>query len=371
MKTINTGDNTYQVYGDNLRVYDKLPAQSYVVRVSESRGFYLSKYVEMEITESKIYGVHAQKVDKVLTAFEEMNRNLGVILSGDKGIGKSLFTKILAAKAISKGIPVIVVEKYIGGIASYIESIEQEVMVLFDEFDKTFGEVKTREGEATPQTALLSLFDGLSEGKKLFVITCNNLYKLNEFLINRPGRFHYHFRFNYPSNEDIKEYLQDKLNPQYYSQIPAVLMFNGKVQLNYDCLRAIAFELNHGLTFADAIQDLNILNMDDTYYSIIVKMENGFILKNKRFCADFFEDPEKAYEVDLVDSNSRYIGDIAFMVENMVFNHYNGTFTVDPSKAKISYNNPDSDIAKSLKATKISSITIRRNGDRDLHYSLV
>lgn len=48
------------------------------------------------------------------------------------------------------GIPLIVVDKFIPGIASYIESIDQEVMVLFDEFDKTFGEVEAADGEASP-----------------------------------------------------------------------------------------------------------------------------------------------------------------------------------------------------------------------------
>ena len=59
-----------------------------------------------------------------------------MILSGHKGIGKSLFAKLLSIEAIRNGIPVIIADKYIPGIAAYIESIDQRVMVLFDEFDK-------------------------------------------------------------------------------------------------------------------------------------------------------------------------------------------------------------------------------------------
>lgn len=189
----------------------------------------------MEITESKIYGVHTEKVFKVLDSFEKVNRNLGVILSGDKGIGKSLFAKLLAIEAMKKGIPLIVVDTYVPGIASYIECIEQDVMVLFDEFDKTFGEVKSKDGDASPQSHLLSLFDGLSGGKKLFVITCNELKKLNDYLINRPGRFHYHFRFEYPSADEIRDYLYDKLDPEQYEEIENVISFSSKISLNYDC----------------------------------------------------------------------------------------------------------------------------------------
>ena len=91
-------------------------------------------------------------------------------------------------------------------------------------------------------------------GKKLFIITCNSLDKLNDFLVNRPGRFHYHFRFGYPSVEDVQGYLMDKLDAAYRGEISKVVLFSQKVALNYDCLRAIAFELNMGLPFEQAIR---------------------------------------------------------------------------------------------------------------------
>ena len=95
MKAISTG-NVYRIYDDTLKTYDKLPAQPYVVRFAMHTGFYLERYSDIEITESKIYGVHPEKVQKVLDSFGRYNRSLGVILSGDKGIGKSLFAKLLA-----------------------------------------------------------------------------------------------------------------------------------------------------------------------------------------------------------------------------------------------------------------------------------
>ena len=38
---------------------------------------------------------------------------------------------------------------------------------MFDEFDKTFGNIKAADGMANPQTELLTLFDGLAQGKKV------------------------------------------------------------------------------------------------------------------------------------------------------------------------------------------------------------
>ena len=63
------------------------------------------------------------KVAKVLKAFPKAEKNLGVILSGNKGIGKSLFAKTLAVEATKVGLPVIIVDTYIPGIASFIEEI--------------------------------------------------------------------------------------------------------------------------------------------------------------------------------------------------------------------------------------------------------
>ena len=123
MKVISTGNN-YVIYDNTLKTYDKLPAKTYIVRFDQMKGFSLEEYSEIEIKENKIYGVHEKKVEKVLNAFEAFNRNLGVILSGDKGIGKSLFAKMLSKKAIEKGLPLIVVDRFVPGIASYLESIE-------------------------------------------------------------------------------------------------------------------------------------------------------------------------------------------------------------------------------------------------------
>lgn len=39
MKAINLGDNTYDIFDDAMKVYSELPAQSYVVRCSKTRGF--------------------------------------------------------------------------------------------------------------------------------------------------------------------------------------------------------------------------------------------------------------------------------------------------------------------------------------------
>lgn len=268
----------YRIFNNAITTYDQLPPKTYRVDYDpETRIFSLLEAHDFEIPETKIYGQHLDKVKKVLNSMDKMNRNLGVILSGDKGIGKSLFSKCLGLKARKKGIPVILVNEYHEGIANFLEEIEQTVMILFDEYDITFDEKKHN-----CQAEMLSLFDGVSAGKKLFVITCNEIQSLSQYLINRPGRFHYHFRFLYPTADEIRDYMEDKLDKQYYDEIENVIAFSVRMNLNYDCLRSIAFELNNGLKFQEAINDLNIIRISQyKNIKIIVEFENQATLSGK------------------------------------------------------------------------------------------
>lgn len=365
MKVINTG-NIYEVYDDSLRVFDTLPPQTYVVRCSQNKGFYMEKYVELEIKDRKIYGVHTEKADKVLSSYGKFDRNLGVILSGDKGIGKSLFAKLLSKKAIESGLPVIVVDRYVPGIASYLEAIRHEAVVLFDEFDKTFGEVSARDGEATPQTELLSMFDGISNGKKLFVITCNDLSKLNSYLINRPGRFHYHFRFDYPIDEDIRAYLTDNVREEFLDEIEKAVAFASRISLNFDCLRAISFELNNGTSFEEAISDLNILKVDREKFKLALHFKDGSKLVNEE-CIDMFDGPHRTY-FTLKGEDEDFIN-VEFDPDDAEFDAVNGEYFISGDDFEWSYDSKKDE--EKYEAVGISHISIRRIIRKDhMHYTV-
>ena len=365
---------SYDIYNDSLEVLDKLPAMAFVVKFAKMRGFYLQEY-NIADTNEKIYGQHFKKVEKALKTFKDFDRNLGIILSGKKGIGKSLFAKLLAKESMKNGLPVIIVDEYIPGIASYLAEIEQEAVVMFDEFDKTFGDIKRGDGEQDPQASMLSLFDGFLSGKKMFVITCNEIYKLNDFLINRPGRFHYHFMFNYPSVDEIKEYLHDKLKEEYYPEINKVVMFSRKVNLNYDCLRAIAYELNTGISFNEAITDLNIINMNETSYVTKLVFKNGLPMENEPYQFDIFESgtvhlPRFSY------GNSEACIEVSFNPADIIFDPNIGNQIVPAKDLNIEYDfyYLDEDNEKDMKnKEKIKNLIpdfliIERTRDKQYHY---
>ena len=358
-----------EIYNDTVATYDRLPAKTYIIRFAKLSGFYLDEYSDIDVAEDRIYGNHVQKAQKGLRSFGQFGRNLGVILSGNKGIGKSLFARLLSGEALKNDIPVIIVDKYISGIASYIETIDQNIMVLFDEFDKTFGDVKVPDGEVEAQAALLGLFDGITSGKKLFVITCNDIRKLSDFIVNRPGRFHYHFRFEYPSAEEIKTYLYDKLDKSRHSEIEHIIAFSRKVDLNYDCLRAIAFEINNGESFQDAISDLNIINLSQECYDITIYFKNGSPMSVKNKQVDVFIDEEISMFFSGDDFNE--ILTVGFWIKDSVYDVKSNCAIISADKLKISYDEDYEEVfVEKIKELVPDYLAIKKVREKSLHYAV-
>lgn len=365
MKAIQSG-NTFRIYDNSMKTYDQLPPRVYLVNFDERSGFFLTLYQDIDI-KGKIYGVHQEKVNKVLTAFSKFERNLGVILSGDKGIGKSLFAKLLSAKAVNDcGMPLIIVNMYIPGIGEYINSIEQEVVVLFDEFDKTFARSEKRD----PQAEMLTLFDGIAQGKKLFVVTCNETTNLNSFLVNRPGRFHYHFRFGYPFAEDIREYLSDQISECYYGEIDKVITFAKKVNLNYDCLRSIAFELESGNPFEEAIKDLNIMNLDNEKFTLVLRLKNGEQLKATKYL-DVFSTEEETICFSVGYDDIFYA---TFIPVNSTWYTTLNTNAINGDQIQLELDSSLESENKALydkyKDAEVDYIALYRQAKKNLHYAL-
>lgn len=158
MNVVSSGAK-YMIYDDYVATYKKLPAKTFRAEFSKMTGPYLVETSNLSVKE-KAYGNYDVKVEKVMNRFEEFNRSLGVILSGKKGIGKSFFTRMLADKAVASGMPVVIVDGAFPGLVQFIDSIDQEAMILFDEFDKTFTRLdEDGDCDTSIQDGLLSMFD--------------------------------------------------------------------------------------------------------------------------------------------------------------------------------------------------------------------
>ena len=186
--------------------------------------------------------------------------------------------------------------------------------------------------------------------------------------MNRPGRFHYHFRFDYPTPAEIREYLHDKLGTRYQSDIEKVVMFSKKVNLNYDCLRAIAFELQCGDPFEMAIQDLNIINTREEIYNITLHFSGGVTMTAK-YQLDLF-DVDGIESVDLRDNAGRELVSVEFKPAECVFAPGCDELVLPAQALRLSYNAYFGDEAvEEAKKLTPEYLSITRAKSRSIHYA--
>lgn len=267
---ISTGD-TYRIHGSEVSLHNQLPAGTYRVAFSPMSGYSLTRLEDLSVGEEKTYGAHPHKLERIGRAYNASNRSLGVLMSGDKGMGKSMMIRLLAEFAQDElKLPTVLVDASTPNLPEFLDSLG-EAVVVFDEFEKKF--------DTEDQASFLGLFDGISTQKRMYVVTVNNLDGVSDFLKNRPGRFHYHIKFQYPTLDEVREYITDKVPNISDANLDAVSMFAMQTKVNYDHLRAIAFELNLGGDFSDIIGDLNVGETTVGTYKATITLENGRVIE--------------------------------------------------------------------------------------------
>lgn len=243
--------NTFRVSSKAaLDIQESLPAGNYVLKQDEIGVFFLEKVADFTIG-GKCYGNVLKNVSRIIKTFESRNSSTGVMLTGDKGSGKTLLSKAVSVKAYEIGIPTIIINApWIGdNFNSFIQSIQQSCIVLFDEFEKVYNREQ--------QEHILTLLDGVFPTKKLFMLTCNDKGRVDFHLRNRPGRIFYMIEFEGLDVEFIKEYCEDVLIDKSHIEVICKIstLFSS---FNFDILKAMVEEMNrYGETPQEVLKLLN------------------------------------------------------------------------------------------------------------------
>lgn len=213
---------------------EKLENAVYLLDYSDKYGFYLTRKSKQFDFDYKLYGLETDLTNRVIKTYNCTEGNLGVLLNGVKGTGKTVTSKLIANKLNQ---PIILVTNNFDGVNEYLNSIPQDITILIDEYEKIFGE----------STVMLTIMDGAltSKHRRVFLLTTNKLY-IDENLIERPGRIRYLKKFDYLSHEIVTEIVDDILKHKDL-RTDCINFISNLETITVDIVKAVLNEVNiHG-----------------------------------------------------------------------------------------------------------------------------
>lgn len=157
---------------------------------------------EAKNTEKRIFDIFKNQSNTLRE--KHLPVQLGIMISGLPGTGKSIFVKYLKDQVkplfhsiYSYGI------NDLHNLCSHGQNLPNNALLVFDDIECVLKE-RTQDGDnATILSWLLSQFDnGDRTTNRLIILVTNHTEPIDDAL-KRPGRIDYHIEFNVPSTEDM------------------------------------------------------------------------------------------------------------------------------------------------------------------------
>lgn len=226
--------NFYSVTEESYEIHENLPLGVYQLTKRLDGEYDLIKIKDLSLP-NKLYG-DLSIVDKWIKSFNTFDKNLGILLSGLKGSGKTIYAKKFC---IDSKRPVILINEPISGegFNRILSAKELNGSVIFiDEYEKIYN-------DRDKENLLLSILDGQVDNHLAFVLTVNESSLVSSNIINRPGRIKYLKSFGSLDFDTIDQVIQDRLDNQKHKD-DLVSSLKKLDFITYDVLNTIIDEIN-------------------------------------------------------------------------------------------------------------------------------
>jgi hypothetical protein len=237
-------DNGKYFFFNALTIEKTLENKNYLFNFDENGNCWLEDIEGFKFPD-KVYDVNDELRELIKKSYEANQKNLGVLLTGNKGQGKSLTAKLICTDLNQ---PVVIINKQIPvevNFTTFLSNIKQNHTLFVDEFEKLFDTKKTDNNKMDgyhSQESFLSFMDGVTSNdhKVLFLMTTND--NVNEFFINRPSRIKFLQEYAELPEELFNMIVDDKLiKSEYKKDLEENVSL---VNLNIDLLISIIDDIN-------------------------------------------------------------------------------------------------------------------------------
>lgn len=282
--------------------FEKLENAIYGVGFDSNMGFFLTKKSDKFEFDYKLYGLETSLVTRALKTYNATEGNLGILLNGVKGTGKTVTSKIIANKLNQ---PIIVVSANLDGITSFLNSIPQDVTIFIDEYEKIFGE----------SSAMLTIMDGAltSQYRRVFLLTTNNL-RLDENLIERPSRIRYLKKFEFLSPEIVIEIVDDILEHKDL-RAECISFISNLETITVDIVKAVLNEVNIHAESPTVFSDVFNVKKLKGKYNLSVRNNDGSL---SDFALDVNSSPRPTFSDRNINDSVRVNGETIGFVKRII-----------------------------------------------------
>lgn len=240
---------------------EKLENAVYQVN-SSLGGPFLTKISDKFAFDYKVYGIERGFINRVKKTYKETKTgNLGVLLNGLKGTGKTVTSKLLSNEL---DLPIIIVTGE--GFTEYLNSIPQDILIFIDEYEKVFED----------SHEMLTIMDGAlnSEYRRMFVLTSNSL-DIEQNLIQRPGRIRYLKKFIDLKPQVVEQIVDDLL--KHKNLRDQSLRFIATLQIiTVDIVKAVIQEVNIHKEDPAAFADVFNVQKLSGKFDVSMKVRNRY-----------------------------------------------------------------------------------------------